>query len=170
MSPAAINVYRDDVRVIALHVCRGFAVGVDGQDGCRRHVVASRRGPLCAAELFGFVFEINSGEVSLGVQHIWQPVPVGRSLLARYLLLVDHFGGDVSALEAAQLLDGSVVGAQVNGLIRVADAVGVVVEADIPPRCVIDEITVLGVGSRRAVCVQFSGQLADLFPSREFFD
>lgn len=150
MSPAAINVYRDDVRVIALHVCRGFAVGVDGQDGCRRHV--------------------NSGEISLGVQHIWQPVPVGRSLLARYLLLVDHFGGDVSALEAAQLLDGSVVGAQVNGLIRVADAVGVVVEADIPPRCVIDEITVLGVGSRRAVCLQFSGQLADLFPSREFFD
>lgn len=56
--------------------------------------------------------------------------------------LSDYLDDDVAAFEKCQLFRGGVVGAEVDGLVGVADAVGVVVETEAAPRDEVDEVPV----------------------------
>ena len=74
---------------------------------------------------------------------------------------------DVLALELFELIERSIVGSEMDRLVRVTDAGGVVVEADVAPRDVVDEIAVFGIGTRRSAVREPARKVADLLPSGE---
>src|SRR5215212_7836254 len=61
----------------------------------------------------------------------------------------DDLDGDVPTLELCKLLERYVVGSEMDGLIRITDPRGVVVEADVAPRNIVDQIAVFGIGTGR---------------------
>src|SRR3954447_8068988 len=93
-----------------------------------------------------------------------------EQLFRRVAVLLDDRDSDVSSFEARELVEGGVVGAEVDDLVGVSDAGGVVVEAEVPPRREVDEVAVFGVGSRCAVGVEGSGEVADLLPAVELLE
>ena len=59
--------------------------------------------------------------------------------------LADHVDSDRSALELFELIARSFVGPEVNCLVGVTDTGRIVIEADVAPRNIVDEIAVLGI-------------------------
>src|SRR5215204_5883317 len=93
-----------------------------------------------------------------------------RVSVPRNIASLDDLDGDVGAFETSQLLDRGAVGTQMDDLVGVSDAVGVVVEAEVSPRSEVDEVAVFRVESWRAIDVEFSRQVADLLPPVELFE
>jgi hypothetical protein len=73
------------------------------------------------------------------------------------LASVDDFDSDF-ALESLELIERRVVGAEMDRVVRVADPLGVVVEAEVAPRGEVDEVTALRIGARRAAVLSSRGR------------
>jgi hypothetical protein len=82
---------------------------------------------------------------------------------------VDDLDGDF-AFESLELIERGVIGAEMDRVVRVADSLGVVVEAEVAPRDEVDEVTALRVGARRAAVPELSREVADLLPARELLE
>jgi len=82
---------------------------------------------------------------------------------------VDDFDRDF-AFESLELIERCVIGAEMDCVVRVADPLGVVVEAEVAPGDEVDQVTALRVGAGRAAVPELSRQVADLFSPGELLE
>jgi subfamily B ATP-binding cassette protein HlyB/CyaB len=70
--------------------------------------------------------------------------------------------------EFFELLQGGIVLSDMDRLVRVTDAGGVVIEADVAPRGKIDEVTIFRVRAGRSLGRKLAGEVADLLTAGVF--
>jgi hypothetical protein len=68
------------------------------------------------------------------------------------------------------LIERTVIGAEMDCVVGVVAALGVVEEAEVAPWDVVDEIAPLRGGARRAAVPELSREVADLFSARELLE